>query len=101
VLTALFAAVPAAVLGYVAWQANVSNAALVRELADSKAAVERAKAAAMIATAAASATVATNAPLAAPSATEASPIDRGHFATEYVPYGEAPLAGSRLACCAR
>jgi hypothetical protein len=97
VLTALFAAVPTAVLGYLAWQANVSNASLVRELADSKAAVERAKAAAMIATAAASATVATNAPLAA------SPADgsiggstAGPIATEYVPYGETPLAGGRL-----
>ncbi|MBK6350640.1 MAG: response regulator [Proteobacteria bacterium] len=97
VLTAVFAAIPAAVLGYVAWQANVSSAFLARELADSKAAVERAKAAAMIAAAAASATVASNAPLAAPSAgggvggSAAGPI-----ATEYVPYGEAPLAGSRL-----
>jgi CheY-like chemotaxis protein len=97
VLTALFAAVPAAVLGYVAWQANVSNAALVRELADSKAAVERAKAAAMIATAAASATVASNAPLAAPSSAGGiGASTEGPIATEYVPYGETPLAGSRL-----
>jgi len=36
VLTALFAAVPAAVLGYVAWQANVSNASLVRDLAEGR-----------------------------------------------------------------
>ena len=97
VLTALFAAVPAAVLGYVAWQANVSNAALVRELTDSKAAVERAKAAAMIATAAASAAVANSAPLAAPSANGGiGGSTAGPIATEYVPYGEAPLAGSRL-----
>jgi CheY-like chemotaxis protein len=97
VLTALLAAMPAAVLGYVAWQANVSNASLVRELADSKAAVERAKAAAMIATAAASATVASNAPLAAPSADGSiGGSAAGPIATEYVPYGEAPLAGSRL-----
>ena len=97
VLTAFFAAVPAAVLGYVAWQANASNAALVRELADSKAAVERAKAAAMIATAAASATVANNAPLAAPSAAGGiGGSTEGPIATEYVPYGETPLAGSRL-----
>jgi CheY-like chemotaxis protein len=97
VLTAVLAAVPAAVLGYVAWQANVSNTALVRELADSKAAVERAKAAARIAAAAASATVASNAPLSASSAgggIGGSPT--GPVATEYVPYGEAPLAGSRL-----
>ena len=51
----------------------------------------------MIAAAAASATVASNAPLAVPSAgggiggSAAGPIG-----IEYVPYGEAPLAGSRL-----
>jgi CheY-like chemotaxis protein len=96
-LTALFAAVPAAVLGYVAWQANLSNASLTRELADSRAAVERAKAAAMIAAASASATVASNAPLQAASAGGGigGPIS-GPIATEYVPYGEAPLSGSRL-----
>ena len=96
VLTALFAAVPAAVLGYVAWQANLSNASLVRDLADSKAAVERAKAAAMIAAAAASATVASNVPLAATSADGGVGGSTGPIATEYVPYGETPLAGSRL-----
>ncbi len=97
VLTALFAAVPTAVLGYLAWQASVSNASLVRELADSKAAVERAKAAAMIATAAASATVATSAPLAASSADGSiGGSTAGPIATEYVPYGETPLAGGRL-----
>ena len=97
VLTALFAAVPAAVLGYVAWQANVSNGHLARELADSRAAVERAKAAAMIAAAAASAAVTSNALLAAPSVGGGvgGPTG-GPIATEYVPYGEAPLAGSRL-----
>jgi CheY-like chemotaxis protein len=86
-LTALFAAVPAVVLGYVAWQANLANTSLTRELADSQAAVERAKAAALVAAAAASATVAGNTPL--------TPIP-GPVATEYVPYGETPLAGSRL-----
>jgi hypothetical protein len=96
-LTALFAAVPAGVLGYVAWQANLSNASLARELADSQAAVERSKAAAMIAAASASATVASNAPLEIPSAAAGigGPMS-GPVATEYVPYGEAPLAGSRL-----
>ena len=97
VLTALFAAVPAAVLGYVAWQANLSNASLARELADSRAAVERAKAAAMIAAAAASATVASNpSPAGAPGGGGVGGPDAGPIATEYVPYGEAPLAGSRL-----
>jgi hypothetical protein len=88
-LTALFAAVPAVVLGYVAWQANLTNTALTRELADSQAAVERAKAAAMVAAATASATVASNTPVTAGAGA-------GPVATEYVPYGEAPLAGSRL-----
>jgi CheY-like chemotaxis protein len=97
VLTALFAAVPAAVLGYVAWQANLSNAFLARELADSRAAVERAKSAAMIAAAAASATVASNpSPAGAPGGGGVGGPDAGPIATEYVPYGEAPLAGSRL-----
>ncbi len=86
-LTALFAAVPAVVLGYVAWQANLTNTSLTRELADSQAAVERAKAAAMVADATAKATAASIAP---PTATA------GPVATEYVPYGETPLAGSRL-----
>ncbi|MBK7904002.1 MAG: response regulator [Proteobacteria bacterium] len=96
-LTALFAAVPAAVLGYVAWQANVSNASLVRELADSQAAVERAKAAAAIAAAAASAAVASNTLLAAaPAGGGIGGSTSGPIATEYVPYGETPLAGSRL-----
>jgi CheY-like chemotaxis protein len=95
VLTALFAVVPAAVLGYLAWQAHVSNASLVRELADSKAAVERAKAAAMIAAAAASATVASNVPMAAADGGGVGST-AGPIATEYVPYGEIPLAGSRL-----
>ncbi len=86
-LTALFAAVPAVVLGYVAWQANLTNTSLTRELADSQAAVERAKAEAMVAAATASATVASNTPLT---------TIPGPVATEYVPYGETPLAGSRL-----
>ncbi len=97
VLTAAFAAVPAVVLGYVAWQANASNSALVRELADSKAAVERAKAAARIAAAAASTTDAGSDLPAAPSADAGSAgSTAGRIAIEYVPYGEAPFAGSRL-----
>jgi CheY-like chemotaxis protein len=86
-LTALFAAVPAVVLGYVAWQANVTNTSLTRQLADSQVAVERAKAAAAAMAAAASATLASNTPVV---------TNSGPVATEYVPYGEAPLAGSRL-----
>ncbi|MDH5227151.1 MAG: response regulator, partial [Gammaproteobacteria bacterium] len=63
VLTALFAAVPALVLGYLAWSTSADNAALQRELDVARAAGERAKAAAMVAAATASATMASNAPL--------------------------------------
>jgi CheY-like chemotaxis protein len=89
VLTGLFAAVPALVLGYLAWSTSADNAALQRELDAARAAGERAKAAALVAAATASATMASNAPL---SATSASPPT----VTEYVPYGEAPLSGNRL-----
>jgi CheY-like chemotaxis protein len=89
-LTALLAAVPAIVLGFLAWQAAVTNQALTRDLTDAKATAARARADAIAAATAASAaaTMATNAPVAPPSA--------GSIATEYVPYGEAPLAGGRL-----
>ena len=97
VLTALFAALPALILGYLAWQSHAANQALTRELAASSAAVERAKAAAVAAAAAASATLASNAPaIAASSGGVGGPAEAEPVATEYVPYGEAPLAGSRL-----
>ncbi len=90
-LTALFAAVPALVLGYMAWTASATNAALQRELADARAATERAKAAALVAAASASATMASASTLAGESGAATGPV-----ATEYVPYGEAPLSGNRL-----
>ena len=91
-LTAVLAVIPAAVLGFLVWQASVSNHALARELADAKAATERAKAEALAAATAnaASATVASTSPLPAGAAAS------GPTATEYVPYGEAPLSGTRL-----
>jgi CheY-like chemotaxis protein len=95
-LTALFAAVPALVLGYVAWTASATNAGLQRELADARAATARAKAAALVAAASASATMASAAPLAAMPAAGESGAATGPVATEYVPYGEAPLSGNRL-----
>jgi CheY-like chemotaxis protein len=95
VVTALFAAVPAIVLGYIAWTATESNAALQRDLDAARAAGERAKAAALVAAATASATMASNAPL-----TATSPAGGGaanaQAAIEYVPYGESPLSGNRL-----
>ena len=103
-LTALFAAVPALVLGYVAWTASATNAALQRDLAEARAATERAKAAALVAAASASAMMASASPLAAAPAAgqsgaaagQSGAAAAGPVATEYVPYGEAPLSGNRL-----
>jgi hypothetical protein len=97
VLTALFAAVPAFVLGYIAWSANAQNAALQRELDVERAAHEKAKAAALVAAATASATMASNEPLSATTSGQAgagAPVPQ--TVTEYVPYGEVPLSGNRL-----
>jgi CheY-like chemotaxis protein len=97
VLTAIFATVPALVLGYIAWNATTANATLQRDLEEARAATERAKAAAVAATTTASATMASNAPL---SATSPATAGAGAFAlqavTEYVPYGETPFSGNRL-----
>lgn len=96
VLTGLLAAVPAAVLGFLYWQATERNAGLARELADSRAATAAAASAAAEAAAVREAIeVAAVSALAEPAdpgpATSADPV-----AIEYVPYGEAPLAGARL-----
>lgn len=95
-LTALLAVIPAIVLGVIAWQSSVTNRTLANDLAEAKASLERARAEAVAAAAAATAasaaaTVASTEPLAAPSGPMA-----GMTVTEYVPYGEAPLAGTRL-----
>jgi CheY-like chemotaxis protein len=92
-LTALLAAVPAVILGYLYWQATERNLTLARELAESSAAVAAAAAAVPIAreTAAAPAPAPTvAAEPAVPTAPDAP------LAVEFVPYGEAPLAGGRL-----
>ncbi len=92
VLTGLLAAVPAAVLGFLYWQATERNAGLARELADSRAATAAAAAAAAVREAIEVAAVPAAAEPADPGpATPADPV-----AIEYVPYGEAPLAGTRL-----
>jgi CheY-like chemotaxis protein len=91
-LTGLLAAVPAAVLGFLYWQATERNASLARELADSRATIAATEAAAAVREAVAAAAVAAVAePVDPGPATFADPV-----AIEYVPYGEAPLAGTRL-----
>jgi CheY-like chemotaxis protein len=96
-LTGLLAAVPAAILGYLLWQAAERSSGLARELAESKAEVaaaneavasaRRVELAALAAVTAASAATATPAPGAM--AGESKVV-------EYVPYGEVPLSGARL-----
>jgi CheY-like chemotaxis protein len=91
-LTALLAVIPAAVLGFITWQASITNRSLAHDLADAKASLERARAEVVAAKTAASAaaTAASIEPLALPGAAGSTTV------TEYVPYGEAPLAGTRL-----
>jgi hypothetical protein len=89
-LTALFSLVPAAILGFLYWQSLQSQAGLQRELADTRA--EAAAAAAKAAASVASLPVAA----ASPAPAGAAPPVAGPVATEYVPYGETPLAGARL-----
>jgi len=91
-LTALLAAVPAAILGYLYWQATERTLGLSRELAESKAAVAAANAAAA---AAAAVPVAAAAPPVTAEVAGAT-ASAGPTAVEFVPYGEAPLAGARL-----
>jgi hypothetical protein len=91
-LTALLAVIPAAVLGFITWQASITNRSLAHDLADAKASLERARAEVVAAKTAASAaaTAASIEPPALPGAAGSTTV------TEYVPYGEAPLAGTRL-----
>jgi hypothetical protein len=92
-LTALLAAVPAGVLGYLAWQASMTNQTLAQDLAESRALAEQARADALAAVA--SATLAGNLPATPHSETESGPPS-GPLATEYVQYGDTPLGGKRL-----
>jgi CheY-like chemotaxis protein len=89
VMTALLAVIPAVVLGYMMWQTSITNERLARELVETRAAAERARADAIAATARAAATVASTQPVAGAGV-------EGAVATEYVPYGEAPFSGGRL-----
>jgi hypothetical protein len=90
VLTALLGVLPATILGYMAWMANTANQGLVQELGEARASAERARTAAIAAATQASAAVAR---MSAPGVGAAA---EGPVATEYVPYGETPLAGGRL-----
>jgi CheY-like chemotaxis protein len=91
-LTGLLAAVPAAVLGFLYWQATERSAGLARELADSRAAMAAAATEAAVREAVQEAAPpAVVEPVEPTPSTSADPV-----AVEYVPYGEAPLAGARL-----
>ena len=91
-LTALFSLVPAAILGFLYWQSLQSQAGLQRELTDA-----RAEAAAAEAKAASSlAAFARAAALPVPMGATTPGAVAGPVATEYVPYGETPLANARL-----
>jgi len=87
-LTGLLAAVPAAILGLLFWQGVQTN----RELGSALARAQADTAAAKAAAAATSARAAAGPPAVAPAAGPPT----GPMATEYVPYGETPLAGARL-----
>jgi CheY-like chemotaxis protein len=92
-LTALLAAVPAVILGYLYWQSTERNLTLARELAESSAAVAAAAAAIPVAPA----PLAPPAPAPTVAAEPAVPTAAAApLAVEFVPYGEAPLAGNRL-----
>jgi CheY-like chemotaxis protein len=92
-LTALLAVLPALVLGWLYWQGFQANQSLASELAKAQAAaaVAETKAAAAAVAAMPEAGVP---PLAAVPGRGGSPS--GPIATEYVPYGETPLANARL-----
>jgi len=93
-MTALMAVIPTLVLGFMTWQTSLTNDRLAQQLVESRAATEKAKADALAAVAAASAaaTLASTEPLSPPLDGTA----HGPVATEPVPYGETPFAGSRL-----
>jgi len=85
----MLAAVPAAILGVLYWQAIESHGQLARELEES-----RGKVAAAAAVAAALPVQAAAGP--APTADEGLSPPAGPLAVEYVPYGETPFANARL-----
>ncbi len=89
-LTALLAVVPSAILGFLYWQSIGTSAALAGSLAETKAQLASAEAAA----------VAAAAPVGDKDSIDADGVGSsppsGPFAVEYVPYGETPLAEARL-----
>jgi hypothetical protein len=95
-LTMLFAALPAALLGFLYWHSLQAQAGLAQQVADARAeaaaAVEAAKAGA--AAAAGQADLLAGGPGSLAAAPAGPPS--GPLAVEYVPYGEAPLAAARL-----
>jgi CheY-like chemotaxis protein len=92
-LTALFSLVPAAILGFLYWQSLQSQSALQRELTDARA---QGAAATARAESAAGSRGMTAAAVPAPQGVVAAAAPVGPVATEFVPYGETPLAGARL-----
>jgi hypothetical protein len=92
-LTGLLAVVPAAILGFLYWQSQQSQAALAHDLAEAKAQAAAAEATARAA--AASLTAPEAAGLNNPGAPQQG-LPGGPDAVEYVPYGETPLANARL-----
>ena len=89
-LTALLAVVPSVILGFLYWQSIGTSAALASTLAETKAQLASAEAAALAAAA----------PVEDSNGTDAGTVGSlppsGPFAVEYVPYGETPLAEGRL-----
>jgi CheY-like chemotaxis protein len=96
-LTALLAVVPAIILGWLYWQTFVANQQLAGDLAKAQAAeaAARSAAAAQIAAAAAAA-IPVEAPPPGAAIDGPGGPPSGAAVTEYVPYGEAPLANARL-----
>ena len=89
-LTALLAVLPSVILGFLYWQSIGTTAALASSLAETKAQLASAEAAAL----AAAAPVGDSDDIDAGSVVSSPPS--GPFAVEYVPYGETPLAEGRL-----
>ena len=97
VLTALFAVLPAVILGFLYWQSLQAQGDLAVQVADLKA--QAAAAAERAATSRAAAVPAmSSAPMPGDAASGVPPAmpAGGPIAVEYVPYGETPLASARL-----
>jgi len=89
-LTALLAVVPSVILGFLYWQSIDATAALASSLAETKAQLASAEAAALAAAAPVGDSDGSDA------GTAGSSPPSGPLAVEYVPYGETPLAEARL-----